>query len=502
MPHQETGYDPLVTRHVGLYLRISKDWKGDSAGVDRQQDDGKRLIEQRGWTLGETYVDNDITASGRRKRPDYQRMLADLESGQIDAVVSRSIERLFKSRREQLVFMELGQELRTPVAFTHAPDIDFNTAVGRGIADMQAAWARVEMEQKAERHRDQAAQTARRGLPHGARRAFGYTPDGMHLDPAEAPILQALYERWLVGQSMASIAAWLNEAGSTTAGGRRWTHNSVRDVLANPRNAGLRGIREVTNQKTGARARWARVIGPAKWPGAVSEETWRAAVARIQDPHRAGAHAGRNSLTYLLSGIALCGVAPDGSAVAVDDPDFSAKVCGRPMVTTGARKDRSLRCPSLRHTTRRADLIEDYVTEAVIEYFRRADTPTAGAGNQPGLDLSAVRSESIELRARLDGLARDYADGVLDRAQMKAAGDRIRTRLGELDRQVVAAGQVDVTAPLRGAVDPDAAWDKLVLPTQREVLRRILTVHVLHGRPGRPGGLRFRPESVRLAWHE
>lgn len=491
-----------MTRRVGLYLRISKDTKGDSAGVDRQRADGERLIAQRGWTLTEVYVDNDISAAGRRKRPDYQRMLADLEAGRIDAVVGRSIERLFKTRREQLVFMELGQELRTPVAFTHAPDIDFNTAVGRGIADMQAAWARVEMEQKSERQHSQAQQAAERGLPGSVgQRAFGYTRDGLHLDPTEAPLLQMMYSRWLTGEGMASIAAWLNSLGATTSRGYRWNHNNVRDVLANPRNAGLRGIREVIDQKTGARARWARVVGPAVWPGVVPEQTWRAAMDRIRDPRRPGAHAGRNQLTYLLPGIALCGVGADGSAVARDDPDFVNKVCGRPLVTTGAVRERSLRCPSLSHTARRADLLEDYVTEALLEFLRRADTPTVGDGDASAADLDGVRSESIELRARMDGLARDYADGILDRGQMKAAGDRIRARLSELDRQVALAGQVDVVAPLRAAVDPEPVWEALPMPTRREVLRRVVGVHVLRGFAGRPGGLRFHPETVRLTWY-
>ena len=65
---------------------------------------------------------------------------------------------------------------------------------------------------------------------------------------------------------------------------------------------------------------------------------------------------------------------------------------------------------------------------------------------------------------------------------------------------VVLVGQVDVTAPLRAAVDPAAVWDRLPMATRREVVRRVVVVTVLSGRAGRPGGRRFDPASVRLEW--
>lgn len=472
-----------MTRKVGLYLRISKDTKGDAAGVERQRVDGERVIAQRGWSLFDTYVDNDLTGSGRRARPEYQRMLRDIDAGIIEAVVARSMERVFKSRREQLTFMELGQEKRILVAFSHAPDIDFQTAVGRGVADMQAAWARIEMEQKGERQRDQAAQVAGWGLPHaGGRRAFGYTADGLHLEPGEAAVLRQMYDQWLTGVSMSSIARWLNETGWVTPQGRRFGKQTVREILANPRNGGLRGMRDVVNAKTGTRAQWHRIIGPGKWPAAVPEETWRAAMAKIQDPTRPGWHVGRNGQRYLLSGIAECGV------------------CGERLVTGARAVDRVLRCPTRSHVCRKAEYIEAYVVLAVLERFRNAAPGLWAPDPEGAIDIGELRRESIELRARLDGLAADYADGVLDRAGVKTAGDRLRARLSQIDEQVAAAGQVDVTAPLRAAADPGVVWERLPLTTRREVIRRVVGVTVLSGRAGRPGGMRFDPATVRLEW--
>lgn len=493
---------------VGLYLRISKDWKGDSAGVDRQRDDGTRLIESRGWELHRTYVDNDISAAGRRKRPDYTALLDDIRSGAVDAVVARSFERLCKTRREQLTFVELGQERRTVVAFTHAPDLDLTTAVGRGMADMMAAWARVEMEQKSERHIDQIRQAAERGRMSGGRRAFGYTGNGLHLDEVEAAILRQMYDRLLAGESLGSLARWLNALEVRTPQGSLWRHQSVREVLINPRNAAIRAMRPVVNAKTGTRSQWHVEIGPAVWPPVVEESTWRAVMTLIRDPDRYGNHAGHNQQKYLLTGLALCGAEEDG------------QVCDRPMITGGQKVDvsrdekrkiryRVLRCPSLRHISRRADRIEDWVTLQLIGYFAGPGRRALPVAPTVGVDLAESRAEAVRRRQALRDLARDYADAVLTREQVQEASRHHVDRLHELDAIEFAAvtqnRQVDVAAELRATgsqAEAAQVWHAYPLHRQRAVLRAVATVRVLHGSPGRPGGSRFDPASVDIRWNQ
>jgi site-specific DNA recombinase len=481
-----------VPRRAGLYLRISKDRSGEGLAVDRQRTDGLRLIEQRGWTLHREYVDNDISASGRKRRPSFDQMLADLQAGNIDVVVALSLDRLSRNRREQLHLMEICQEQEALIALVRGADYDLSTAIGRAVVDMMAVPARLEIEQKSERHIDQIRQAAEMGRMVGGRRAFGYTPDGLHLNVDEAPLLAQMYDRFLSGEPLGSLARWLNTAGVTTPRGYQWRPQTVREVLANPRNAAIRGMRPVVNKKTGSRSQWHVEIGPAVWPPAVPEETWRAAMHRIKDPLRPGNHDGVNSQKYLLTGIARCGVCDRPLIVG------GTKTAGKD--STGKWRYRVLRCPSLRHISRRADYIEAFVEERVIGWFQGPGRVADPAVDGEDVDLEAVRSESTTLRARLRGLAGDYADGVLDRDGMRVAGDRIRARLSELDEQIAATGRVDVTAPLRAAEDPAEVWDALDLSMQREVLRRIAEIRVLPGTPGRLHGLRFHPDSVEIRW--
>lgn len=484
-----------MPRQAGLYLRISKDVTGEGLAVDRQRGDGRRLVKQRGWSLVREYVDNDISASGRKRRPEFEQMIRDIEAGLINVVVALSLDRLSRNRREQLHLVETCQEHGVLIALVRGSDIDLSTAIGRAVADMMAVPARLEIEQKSERHIDQIRQAAEQGRMVGGRRAFGYIEGGLHLHPDEAPVLAQMYDRFLAGESLGSLTRWLNEREILTPRGNRWRHQSVREVLANPRNAGIRGMRPVVNKKTGTRSQWHVEVGPAAWPAVVSESTWRAVMQMIRDPGRRGNHAGYNQQKYLLTGIALCGV------------------CDRPLVTGGQKADvarasdrrlryRVLRCPSLRHISRRADYIEDHVEERIVAYFAGPAREALPAEGAPDIDLEAIRSESVLLRSQLRGLAKDYGDGVLDREQVKIAGDRIRGRLSELDEQVAAAGVVDVTSALRAAEDPEEVWDAMTIPERRAVIRKVMTVRVLSGTPGRLHGLRFHPDSVQIEWRQ
>lgn len=57
---------------VGIYARISEDPLGLEKGVKRQVADGHVLCKQRGWTVGDEFVDNDLSALKGGPRPEYE----------------------------------------------------------------------------------------------------------------------------------------------------------------------------------------------------------------------------------------------------------------------------------------------------------------------------------------------------------------------------------------------------------------------------------------------
>ena len=63
-------------------------------GVARQVEDCQRLAKELGWAVAEVYQDNDFSAYSGKKRPAYQRMLADLSDGTRDGVLVYDVDRL------------------------------------------------------------------------------------------------------------------------------------------------------------------------------------------------------------------------------------------------------------------------------------------------------------------------------------------------------------------------------------------------------------------------
>lgn len=91
----------MAGKRAGVYVRISRDREGTEVGVARQEADCRKLAEQRGWDVVAVYSDNDVSASNsKRVRKAYRRILSDLESGELDAIVEYSSSRFYRRVRE------------------------------------------------------------------------------------------------------------------------------------------------------------------------------------------------------------------------------------------------------------------------------------------------------------------------------------------------------------------------------------------------------------------
>ncbi|MFZ2237334.1 MAG: recombinase family protein, partial [Dokdonella sp.] len=138
-------------RRAAIYLRISQDRENTRLGVDRHREDADKLIASRGWTLVGVYEDNDVTGTGRKKRKQFERLLADIERDLVDVVVAQEWPRLERNRSDGVRIIELAQRKGILLTFAKGQDIDCTTTSGRLAADLLSAVARNEIEVKAER---------------------------------------------------------------------------------------------------------------------------------------------------------------------------------------------------------------------------------------------------------------------------------------------------------------------------------------------------------------
>jgi DNA invertase Pin-like site-specific DNA recombinase len=455
----------MLLVHCAVYLRQSQDKANDELAVSRQRADCLKLCKARGWEPVE-YVDNDTSAS-KGRRPDYQRMLQDIRDGRIGAVVAWHLDRLHRQPIELEQFMALADEKRIALA-TVTGDVDLSTDNGRLIARITGAVARAEIERKSARQQRAALQRAEQGRVHsGGRRPFGYH-DKVTVHKDEAKLVRRAYALALRGEALYSIAAQWNDAGVTTTTGGRWRSSTLRQVLVNPRYAGLRSYRgEILKD----------VDGQAQWPALVDVHTWEAVHNLITQPGR------RKNLTpgrkYLLTGIAVCGVC-DAPLASGSKGTYTTYVC------------KSKGCFAV---TRHQGPVDELVVDLVLAYLSRPDAADLLV-DQGREDLDALRRRERVLLDRLDALAVDYADELLDRRGYQVARERVESQLAEVTAKMHGGDRHRLLEDLVKAKNPRKVWAKKSLDNRRAIIQTLMRPKVLPAGKGR----RFRREQLVPGW--
>lgn len=80
---------------TALYCRLSKDddIQGESLSIQSQKETLSFFANQNGWKIVETYIDDGYSGVNF-ERPAFQRMIADIEAGRIDIVMTKDLSRL------------------------------------------------------------------------------------------------------------------------------------------------------------------------------------------------------------------------------------------------------------------------------------------------------------------------------------------------------------------------------------------------------------------------
>ncbi len=472
-----------MKRRAGIYARISKDRKGDKLGVERQEVDCRALAADMGWEVVDLYVDDDLSAYSGKRRPAWDRLLADMQSMAIDAVVALHPDRFARNLRDLEDLIEAVESSSCLIKTVHFDHYDLSTRSGRMIARVISVVAREESEAKAERYSDKHADLARLGRWKGGPRPYGYdvarnlmgdpVGDGrLVVIPDEAAVIQEAVERALAGETLYSICSDLNERRVPTAQGAKWRTQTMRRIATDWTHVGIREHR-------------GEPMGEATWPPIISEADHRRLRLLLLDPSRA---VGRRARVFLLSGgFARCGL------------------CGAKLV--GMRREKGVRTYACQKANDKngcggihcvAEPLEKLVTEALM---LRLDTPLLAQALQVGDARSSPSdpaTEVAEARAKLDELADMWSSGAISRDEWLRARKSIEDRRELAERRLSASTRANAAAvwvSQAGALR--SAWPGMNLDQRRAVLGAVVERVVVDSTKVRG---RFDPERVDVIW--
>jgi len=451
-----------MSRRAAVYVRQSLDQTGERLGVERQRKACLAKVEALGWAVSGVYEDNSRSASSGKVRPAYQRLLDDLEAGRADAVVVWDLDRLHRRPIELEHFLDVADRHGVALASVGG-EVDLATDNGRLFARIKGAVARSEVERKSARQRAANDQRAEAGRPPAGRRAFGYSSDGMTVLEDEAAEVRKAVEAMLAGASIRGLVADLRARGVLTTMGGQWNPTELRRLLGNARYAGQRVHR-------------GEVVGMGAWPAIVDLDSWRALQGVLADPAR---HKAGRPERYLLSGVAKCAT------------------CGGRIYGAREPRGRTYLCETRKHVVRRAEGVDTMVTDLVLGRLTRPDAREVFARAESRDEAQELREEEAALRARKDGLAAAFAEGDIDREQLRNGSARLNARLAIVVETLANMAVTPVVADLLRSEDVEVAWAALDLDRQRAVVGTLLEV-VLHS-PGR-GARTFDPATVGTVW--
>ncbi|MBD3946472.1 recombinase family protein [Nocardioides ganghwensis] len=493
-------------RNAIVLARIS-DARGDGRSVSDQVRDARELADRLRWGIGpdDTHVlrEPDTSAFKRRKvnvpgkthpewrvvRPEFRRALDMLVSGQADGLIAYDLDRACRDPRDLEDLIDLVEH-----ACAGLP-VESVTGSLRLSTDADVTMARVMVAIANKASRDTGRRVARaartraeNGGHHGGTRAFGYENDGMTVREDEASEIRRLAAALAAGKSLRALIVDLREREVPTVRGGAWQSKVLRDILMNPRVAGLAVHR-------------GEIVGKGRWPAILDEDTWRAVAALLSDPSRRTTPG--NAPRWLGSGIYACGTCGD-----------TLYCSGR----GGGGKDRrpAYRCRSHHtgpsHVTADARALDRHVIgelldrlsdPAALQVLNSRHDPHGERAAEEDL-ASAIAKDETRIRQLRAALADPDAEDIDD---LRAAIATLKERIA--DREARLAAVAARPTPLReftGGQDAAEVWTSLDLARQRDILRLLARVTVKPSGPGRlpnslrlpDGTYRIPPERVRV----
>lgn len=441
-----------------IYTRISRDDTELGKANERQEEVCRKKADFKGYDVVAVVDDVYVSAFDGKDREGWMKVLDMIRRGEVDVVLAYHIDRITRSMKDLEELIDLCLEHGVGVD-TATGDIELTTDVGRMVARILAAVARAEVERKSERQRLAYEQRAKEGKPHSVQ-TFGYLPGNLDEDSHQAESLRAAAEAIINGEvSLADIARhWRDTYGPRCerrckikheADGSPHRHRrppaspqAVRYALLNPRYAGIRYYYD-------------EQVGQGVWAPIFDMDTHLALKARLSESiknHWGQARSGRRPST-LLGGIAVC------------------DACSQPSKATKAHGNAIYGCRGGNHINTVREQADEIVAAKMVARLSRPDVlqKVVDAEGTPSKEAHDAAEKIVALKARKNGLAEDYAEGLIDRDQMRAGTTKINSEIADLQRLVRSAA-----APTKkfavGTAQFAEAWENATLDEKRRLI--------------------------------
>jgi len=292
--------------HTAIYVRVSTDEQAkEGFSIRAQAEKLKAYALLKEWEIYDIYSDEGKSGKNIVERPDMNRLIEDIENGNVNNVLVFKVDRLTRSTKNLIELVELFED--NNCAFNSLTEsIDTDTPSGRMFLKIIGIFAEFERENLVSRLKLGFERKVKEGYTlANYSLSYGYTKKKgqkvQKVQPEEAKIVKDIFSMYLdENKAMSRIAKILNEREiETKRHGKTWAATTIKAILTNPTYIGK--VRYLGLDKD----KYFEVDG--RHEGIISEETFSLAQEKISNTKKTSRTKRPKEENYFC-GILVCGL--------------------------------------------------------------------------------------------------------------------------------------------------------------------------------------------------
>lgn len=322
----------MANYNVGIYCRLSKEDSGrrdESLSISNQKDMLTKYVLEKGWNLTEVYIDDGYSGTNF-KRPNFERMIQDIDDKRINLVITKDLSRLGRNYLVSGNYLEIFQNkgirfIAVNDGVDNAREDDYFNPLFRNITNEYYA------RDISIKSRSAKRTLAEKGKFTNSRAPYGYlkSPADKHLliiDEYASNVVKRVFEMFLHGDSGRGIADILNKEGILSPNAYyyqslnkpnprnnrkdKWGSGTIMSILKNPVYYGAlaqcrKSVKSFKDKTIIANPVESWVLIENTHEAIISKEKWEEA-QKLTIKNHVGVRRSSNGEIGLFSGILRC----------------------------------------------------------------------------------------------------------------------------------------------------------------------------------------------------
>ena len=223
-------------KRVAAYARVSTDSESMNHSLATQVSYYSAKIRQNPeWEYAGVFADFGISGTRTSKRNEFKRMLEAADNGEIDIILTKSIQRFARNTVDLLKTVRHLKDIGVEVRF-EKENINSLSGDGELLLTILAAFAQEESRSISENIRWSKAKTAAQGIMTNASAPYGYRYEKkkLYVVPEKAETVKKIFYDYTENKmSFCAIANELNADGIPSPRNSRWAQSIITQILQN-----------------------------------------------------------------------------------------------------------------------------------------------------------------------------------------------------------------------------------------------------------------------------